>query len=81
MFGEGGGGKRKERNREGRDCEKLSNFLCFVIYCLWLYEAAKMLFSQPTDSISRCFVGYMVYWVPVYLHNLQCSVCGGNAIF
>ena len=27
------------------------------------------------------FVGYMVYWVPVYLHNLQCSVCGEDAIF
>ena len=24
-----------------------------VIYCWWLYEAAKMLFAQPTDSISH----------------------------
>jgi len=22
-----------------------------AIYCLWLYEAAKVLFAQPTDSI------------------------------
>ena len=34
-----------------RPAEK--SFLCFVMYCWWLYEAAKMLFAQPTDSISN----------------------------
>ena len=50
-----------------------------MIYWLWLCEAAKMLFAQPIDSILTFwrggFVGYMVHCVPVYLHNLQCSIC------
>ena len=49
-----------------------------MIYRLWLCEAAKMLFAQSIDSISKFwrggFVGYMVYCVPVYLHKLQCCI-------
>jgi hypothetical protein len=45
-----------------------------------VYETAKMLLAQPTESISNSeemiFVWYAVNWVPVYLHNLQCSICG-----
>ena len=37
--------------------------------------------SIPSQFWRDDFVGYMVYWVPVYLHDLQFSVCGGNAIF
>jgi hypothetical protein len=28
--------------------------------------------------LKRFFCWYMVHWVPVYLHNLWCSICGGK---
>jgi len=46
-------GEEEEKKGKGR---VLVHFLCLLnhhilIYCLWLCEADKMLFAQPTDSI------------------------------
>ena len=81
-WGFGGAGGKKKRKGEGRDCGKLSTFSlpCCICTVVAVYETAKMLLAQPTDSISNSeemfFVWYAVNLVPVYLHNLQCSICG-----
>jgi len=51
----GGAKKKKKRKRKGRDCGKLSTFsllLCIELVVA-VYETAKILFAQPTDSISN----------------------------
>src|SRR5882762_2011370 len=73
---------KETKRKKGRNCGKLSTFSlpCCICTVVAVYETAKMLLAQPTDSISNSeemfFVWYAVNLVPVYLHNLQCSICG-----
>jgi len=52
-------GGERERKKVKRETLWEIKYIFFAllhkstIYCLWLCEAAKMLFAQPTDSISN----------------------------
>jgi len=54
-----------------------------IIYCLWLCEAAKMLFTQPTDSISNPEEMILLWYIAFqYIYIIYSAVfVVENAIF